>query len=223
MSNARDFILYLSRKEVEKISEDIDSVAVMHRLFLLHEAKKTVFPAETGLYWQNEQGGTVRSLNMPGYIGDSIQAVGTKIINGNTANLKHGYPRASGMTCLFDPLTGRLLCIMEGAYLSSLRTASVSLLATEMLSGPAIRCVGFIGAGVQAQAHIELLLKRQPSFYPDLSQIMLFDSDPARITECLRNLKHPAGVVPEIRLASSPEQVVRQAQLVIPTTTTTEG
>jgi ornithine cyclodeaminase len=195
----------------------------MHRTFLLHETKKTILPAETGLYWQNEQGETVRSLNMPGYIGDSIQAVGTKIINGNTANLKHGYPRASGITCLFDPLTGRPLCIMEGAYLSSLRTASVSLLATEMLSGPPIRCVGFIGAGVQAQAHIKLLLKRQPSCYPDLHQIMLFDSDPARMVECLSNLKRPAGVVPEIRFASSPEHVVRQAQVVIPTTTTTEG
>src|SRR5215468_3488892 len=101
MSSARDSILYLSRKEVEKICEAIDSVAVMHRMFVLHETKKTILPAETGLYWQNEQGETVRSLNMPGYIGDSIQAVGTKIINGNTANLKHGYPVLAGLpACL---------------------------------------------------------------------------------------------------------------------------
>lgn len=219
-----DRLLYLNRREVEQSCQILDSIDIVREVFRLHGTEQTILPDESYLGWQNSLGEHVRSLNMPGYVGGTIKSVGTKIINGNINNYKHGYPRASGLTLLHHPTTGRPYCIMEGAYISSLRTASVSLLASQELKGPEIERVGIIGAGVQAQAHIALLLKERQRRYPHLRQVLLFDLSEERsqaLQASLTPMLEQNAI--ELRILRSPEEVVRQAQLIIPLTTTTEG
>src|SRR5262249_30796637 len=131
-----------------------------------------------------------------------------------------GLPRASGLTLLYDPTSVRITCIMEGAYISSLRTASVSALATELLQSKPVQCLAVIGAGVLARAHIELLVRR----LPELRLIKLFDLDAARIQALQREL---AATLREhevtLQATATAEEAIRQAELIIPVTTTTSG
>jgi ornithine cyclodeaminase len=216
-------IRYLCGREVRLACADLDSVAVISEVFRLHSSGQTVLPDEAYLPWRNALGEHARSLNMPGYVGGSLQAVGSKIINGNIANPGRGLPRASGLTLLFDEVSARPLCIMEGAFLSSLRTASVTLLATELLACRDLRDVALIGAGAQAQAHLELLLQRREHF-PELRHVHLFDVNPA-YTSALRERvaarAQEADV--ELHIVGSAEAAIRLSRLVIPVTTTTEG
>jgi ornithine cyclodeaminase/alanine dehydrogenase-like protein (mu-crystallin family) len=219
-----DHLLYLTHRDVEQACQQLDSIGIIYEMFLLRSAGQTILPDEAYLGWKNELGENVRSLNMPGYVGGSINCVGTKIINGNIDNYKRGYPRASGLTLLHDPITARTFCIMEGAHISSLRTASVSLLAAQELKGPDIECVGVIGAGMLAQAHIALLAKERQKRYPRLQQIILFDLSAERsaaLQDTYAATLKEAEL--ELRIVSSPEEAVRQAQLIIAATTTTEG
>jgi ornithine cyclodeaminase/alanine dehydrogenase-like protein (mu-crystallin family) len=219
-----DRLLYLTRREVEQVCSQLDSIAIIREMFLLHGTGQTILPDEAYLGWRNSAGEHVRSLNMPGYIGDKLDCAGTKIINGNIDNYRYGYPRASGLLLLHDPTTGRPFCLMEGAYISSLRTASVSLLAAQELKGLEIKNVGVIGAGVQAQAHIALLLKERQRSYPQLRQIILFDLSPERcatLQATFEQALREAAI--ELQIVNTPEEVVRQGQLVIAATTTTEG
>ncbi|GCE14891.1 ornithine cyclodeaminase family protein [Tengunoibacter tsumagoiensis] len=213
-------ILYLCRREVEALCQKIDSVAIIREMFRLHGNGESNLPDEAYLGWRNIQNEPVRSLNMPGYLGGPWNFAGTKIINGNIANPKRGLPRANGLTILYDPLSVRPLCIMEGAYLSSLRTASVSALAVDLFYGRPITCLAIIGAGVLAQAHIELLLQRLST----LQTITIFDTDPTRITALQQTLE-PALQRSNVSLqaVASAEDAIRSAQLIIPTTTTTTG
>src|SRR5260370_1008247 len=126
-------ILYLSREEVLQACKHIDSIAIMYQLFKMHASGQTLLPDEAYLTWTNGKGENVRSLHMPGYIGGEVGMAGAKIINGNIANPKRGLPRASGLTVLFEDTTVRVACIMESAYISSLRTASVTAIAAELL------------------------------------------------------------------------------------------
>ena len=130
-----DAILYLCQKDVEAACKAIDSVAVIREVFRMHWAGHTILPDEAYLTWINDKGESVRSLNMPSFVGGSLGAAGTKIINGNNANFKRGLSRASGLTLLYDNTSVRVRCIMEGAYLSSLRTASVTALPADLLQG----------------------------------------------------------------------------------------
>lgn len=157
---------------------------------------------------------------MPAYIGGSLNIAGTKIINGNISNPSRSLPRASGLTLLFDNTSVRVNCIMEGAYLSSMRTASVTLLSAELFKGQEIEHVAILGAGVLAQAHIEMLVKR----LPHLRSISIFDLDRKRIATLQAAL---ATVLQshEIELleTSTAESAIREAQLIVPVTTTTTG
>src|SRR5581483_12522411 len=133
---------------------------------------------------------------------------------------QRGLPRASGLTVVYDPLSARPVCIMEGAFLSSLRTASVSVLAVELLKCKNIECAAIIGAGVLAQAHIELLSQR----LPELQTITIFDIEPPRVTSLQQALAVPLRRADiQLQPVASAEEAIRPAQLVIPTTTTTTG
>jgi|GEM_PF-851350 len=215
-----DRVLYLSRKDVESASADIDSVAIIRELFKLDGSGQTILPDEAYLGWTNDQGEQVRSLNMPGYIGGSLNYAGTKIINGNIANPQRGLPRASGLTLIYDKTSVRINCIMEGAYLSSLRTACVTALSADIFKGREIESVAIIGAGVLAQAHIELLTKR----LPHLCSICIFDLSRERIA-ALEAIVEPVlrehGV--ELQEAPTAKEAIEAAQLVVPVTTTTTG
>jgi ornithine cyclodeaminase/alanine dehydrogenase-like protein (mu-crystallin family) len=213
-------ILYLARRDIEAICQELDSVEIMREVFKLHGSEQTVLPEEAYLTWRNAHNEQVRSLGMPAYVGGTVHMAGTKIINGNIQNPTRGLPRANGLTLLYDDASVRILSVMEGAYISSLRTASVSLLATELLKGPAISCAAILGAGVLARAHIELLLKR----LPELEVIQLFDVKQQRmqalyeqLSELLRS-KHV-----ELKQMKSAEEAILPAQLIIPATTTTTG
>jgi N-[(2S)-2-amino-2-carboxyethyl]-L-glutamate dehydrogenase len=217
---ADDPILYLSGSDVRRMVAEIDPVAVVREVFRLHGEGGTILPDEAYLGWENERGERLRSLNMPGYVGGAIRTPGTKIINANPANPGRGLPRASGVTMVFDADTGRIACIMEGATISSLRTASVSALAVDLLRGGPIEHLAVIGAGVLARAHLELFAQR----LPELRRVMLFDLEPGR-TEALRRETAAAleGRGIAVDVMPSAEAAVRPAQLIVPCTTTTTG
>jgi ornithine cyclodeaminase len=213
-------ILYLRRRDVEAVCREIDSVAVMRHVFELHGSNRTILPDEAYLAWTNERGESVRSLNMPAYLSLESGIAGTKIINSNPHNTARGLPRASGLTLLYDSTSTRILCIMEGAYLSSLRTASVTGLATELLKGPEIKCLAIIGAGVLAQAHITLLAER----LPELRWLLVFDLEEERVNRLRRELG-PSLEAKGVTFEAMPsaEAAIREAQLIVPATTTTTG
>lgn len=209
-TNSEEPILYLCRKEVEAICGEIDTVAVMRDLFALHGSGKTILPDEAYLGWTNANGEQVRSLNMPGYVSGKGAMAGTKIINSNPANVLRGLPRASGLTMLYDSVSTRIICVMEAAHLSSLRTASVTGLAVDLLGIKSIKTVAVIGAGVLARAHLKLLQR-----LPELRRILLFDLKRERAEELAREF--------DVTITATAEEAIREAQLIVPVTTVTAG
>jgi len=212
-------ILYLCRKEVEAICREIDTVAVMRDLFALHAAGKTILPDEAYLGWTNANGEQVRSLNMPGYVSGTGAMAGTKIINSNPSNVMRGLPRASGLTMLYDSVSTRITCVMEAAHLSSLRTASVTGLAVDLLGVKSIQTAAVIGAGVLARAHLKLLVQRLPA----LRRILLFDLKRERAEALSRELQSARAHELDVNTTSTAEEAIRQAQLIVPVTTVTAG
>jgi len=220
VASRNETILYLSRKDVEIACRTIDSVEVMREVFRMHGLGQTILPGEAYLSWTNPLGEDVRSLNMPSYVGGPLNVVGTKIINSNPVNPKRGVPRASGLTLLYDSTSTCIICIMEGAYLSGLRTASVTALAVDLIKGVKIERLAIIGAGALAQAHINLL----PSKLSDLLEILVFDLEQERV-EILQRQVTPALERRNISFTpiASAEAAIRQSQLIVSATTTTKG
>src|SRR5579884_858102 len=66
------------------------------------------------------------------------------------------YAPSSGLGCklvtLFDPQTGTPLALMDGTYITAMRTAAAAALAARLLARPDARVLAILGTGVQSRA-----------------------------------------------------------------------
>ena len=214
-----DGILYLCRQDVVEACQEIDAPAVVGRALQLHARGGTVVPDEAYLVWTPPAGGSARSLNMPGSLAGGHPVAGTKIINSNPGNPANHLPRASGLTLLFDPETARITCAMEGAYISALRTASVSALASEHLARDTVERLAILGAGELARSHLQLL----PLRLPGLREIRIFDVETSRAVQLARDVDGLRQEGIRLQVMDSAEAAVRGAEVIVAVTTTTTG
>src|SRR5258706_2913446 len=80
-----------------------------------------------------------------------------KIVNVFDDNLAIDLPNHLALITLFDPETGAASCVMDGTYITGIRTAASAVLSARMLSRPGSRVATVIGAGVQGREHVRLL------------------------------------------------------------------
>jgi len=67
------------------------------------------------------------------------------------SNPQQGLPAVLGTIILLDPKTGDTLCIMEGGYLTAMRTGGVSGVATKYMARKDSKVHTLFGTGVQAR------------------------------------------------------------------------
>ena len=87
----------------------------------------------------------------------SGEAMGIKLVTFYPDNDKKGLPTHMAVIALFRPETGEPLALMDGTYITEVRTAAVSAVATDALAAPDARVLAILGAGVQGRAHAEVL------------------------------------------------------------------
>ncbi len=88
---------------------------------------------------------------------------GAKVVSLHPDNPATGRPTIQGFVILFDHETGAPTAILDGAEITSIRTAAVSGLATKLLARPDVETHGVFGTGVQAQTHAEAIVAARPS------------------------------------------------------------
>lgn len=107
---------------------------------------------------------------------------------------------------LFKPETGEPLTIMDGRLITEMRTAAVSAVATRWLARPDARVLAILGAGAQAQSHLEALRLIHP-----YDEVRVWS--PNRSTAFAERYG--------IRAAASAEEAVRGADVIVVATTST--
>ena len=80
-----------------------------------------------------------------------------KIVNVFDGNLEKNLPNHLAVINLFDPDTGAISCVMDGTWITGIRTAAAAVLSARMLSRSESRIATVIGAGVQGREHLRLL------------------------------------------------------------------
>lgn len=135
----------------------------------------------------------------------SFSALGAKLVTVFPANSGRPLPSHLATVLLLDSLTGTLLAIMDGRYLTEARTAAVSAVAADLLANPTCRRLAILGSGVQARSHLEALpLVRK------FDEIRCWSPTPSHLHRFITEARHPA-----LQLAHSAEAAVRGADLVV--------
>jgi alanine dehydrogenase len=83
--------------------------------------------------------------------------IAVKVVNVFEANLELGLPSHLAMVTLYDPDTGAACCLMDGTYITGIRTAASAVLSARLLGRQGAKVATIIGAGVQAREHLRLL------------------------------------------------------------------
>jgi ornithine cyclodeaminase/alanine dehydrogenase-like protein (mu-crystallin family) len=204
-----------SSEEVAAALTTIDVLDVVRRAFLDHHAGRTLLPGESSLYWEAPDGGVARSIAMHGYLGGAEPRIGVKVINAAPNNLSRGMARADGLIALFDPLSGRITDLLAAAEISAARTAAVSTLAAQHLARESAKTLAILGAGVLGSTHLQLL----EGTGLGIERACIFDLDSTRADE-LAQAVNAAAI--SLSIASSAEDALTDADIVITATTATE-
>jgi ornithine cyclodeaminase/alanine dehydrogenase-like protein (mu-crystallin family) len=105
-----------------------------------------------------------------------------------------------------------MIAVMDGSYMTAIRTACASAMATKALANLEAPVLGILGAGVQARAHIQALRRVRK-----LNQIKLYSPSGTSAANIKSELEPSAGV--SIGVAKSAEETVRNSDLVVTATT----
>ncbi len=130
-------------------------------------------------------------------------------------NDTRGLPRLNSQITVMDGISGLPLAVMDGNWITAIRTAALSAAAAKRLARADSAVAGFIGAGVQARAHLTAF----HALYP-LREIRVFGRGRANIDALCRT----AG---ELGLAAvvcgDADEVVAGSDLITTSVTFSDG
>ena len=154
------------------------------------------------------------SLTMPAWRPGMQLTV--KVVNVFDGNLLVNLPNHLALINLFDPNTGAVSCIMDGTYITAVRTAAAAALSVRLLGRIGSRIATVIGAGVQGRQHLRFLpLVRNfdrinvCSLRFEHARELAAQSDIARATADLEKAVRESDVV--CLATHSPEPVINSA------------
>jgi len=142
--------LLLNRTEVAQVLQMKDCIDALDSAFAEMAAGTAALPLRTVITAPDGL-----SLYMPAYL-QTMNAMACKVVTVYKDNpARHDLATVLGTVLLQDASTGQVVCIMDGGYLTAVRTGAVSGLATRYLAreeGP--QTAAIFGAGVQAKMQL---------------------------------------------------------------------
>lgn len=144
----------LGINDVKKLLTMKDTLRLVETAFKEKGLKRVQMPAKPYLFFV-KYNGDLRI--MPSYL-EGLDEAGIKLVNVHPNNPeKYGLPTVLATILLFDPKNGAPVCIMDGTWITAMRTAAATGIATKYLARKNARIVGMIGAGYQAPFQLEAL------------------------------------------------------------------
>lgn len=143
-------ILWLNRKEVESLLDMRGALAVVEEAFRQHGLKKVQMPPKLYLFFKKHNGDL---RTMPAYL-EEQDITGVKIVNVHPDNPKKGLPTVMALVILNSTETGAPIAVMDGTYLTDMRTGAGGGVAVKYLARRNSKTVGFVGTGNQARTQL---------------------------------------------------------------------
>jgi alanine dehydrogenase len=189
-------LLYLSRADVERLL-DIDAMlAALNKALVIFSSGITSVPPRTAA--------RVPDLGLLGAMAGYVPGVALeiKLVSVFPGNHARGLPSHQGLIALFDEDDGKPLAVMDGTYITAIRTGGTAAVAANALARRDAKVLAILGAGVQGGSHLETFTRLR-----DFDEIRVASRDKAKASSL-------AARHAKARVASSFEDAVRGADVV---------
>ncbi len=204
-------MLLLSETQVQSLVDIDELIAALEQAHIQYSTARAVMPLRLVVPLPEIQG---RITSMPGYLSDD-RALGMKVVTYFQNNPKQGLPAILATVMLFSAASGKMIAAMDGSYITAIRTACASAMATKVLANPQTRVMAILGAGVQARAHIRAIARVR-----GLEKIKIHSPSGASAAAVKKELGPEVDAA--IEVANSAEEAVRESDLVVTVTTAKE-
>ncbi|MEN8224628.1 MAG: ornithine cyclodeaminase family protein [Bacteroidota bacterium] len=189
--------LILNRDEVATVLNMKDCIDIVEAAFAELANGTSDMPMRSNI---KPPGGL--SLYMPAYLKE-MKALACKVVTVYKDNPeKHDLPTTIGKVLLQDPESGDVICVMDGGFLTAMRTGAASGVATKYLARDEKgMTAGIFGTGVQAQMQLWAICEVR-----DITKALAYDINTAAAEKFAALMKEKLGI--EVVVASSAEEVL---------------
>ena len=203
-------MLLLSREDIKKVFTIKDAIEADKKAFQYVVEGKCEIPLRTNIQAPKYDG---CFLFMPAYL-EEMDTASLKIINIFPHNIDNGIPSSPAQVLLIDGKTGLVTAVLDGTYVTQLRTGAASGAAFDVLAKKDCRVGALIGTGGQAPTQLEAMLAART-----LQEVRVYDMNPERTKAFAETMQeelkdYGARIVP----AASSDEAIDDADLIITVT-----
>lgn len=208
-------IIVLNQSEIGRVFTMKDAIQADKDALKLYSLGKSNVPLRYNLDVPQHEG---QSLYMPGYVADA-NALGIKIVSVFPKNIEKGLTSVPATMVLVNSETGEVCSLIDGTYLTRLRTGAVSGAATDILARKDSRIFALFGTGGQAESQLEAVLTVRP-----VELVKVFDISPERAKDFSERMTVLFGEKFNVTItaADSAEEAVKDADIITCVTTSSK-
>jgi alanine dehydrogenase len=198
----------LTRQDVQKALPMPRAIEAVKDAFAQLSAGQADVPLRTALDVPRHNGMT---LFMPAYL-SADDAMALKIVSVYNDNPDKELPLIHALVVVVDAETGAPAAVMDGTYLTALRTGAAAGAATDVLARPEARVAAVFGAGAQGRTQLEAVCAVRP-----IVEAYVYDVDSEQAG---RYADEMAGLLDlDVQVARTPARAVRSADVICTATT----
>lgn len=207
-------MLALSGADVRALVPMSEAIRLMGDAFGELSAGRAIAPQRVVIH---DEARGADTLFMPAAV-PAAGGIGLKVVTVHPDNAARRLPTIHALVTLFNASTGQPLAVLDGTFLTALRTGAVSGKATELLARPESRTLLCIGAGAQAYTQIWAICTARPG----VSRVLVHSRHHTSVERLITRLRQEAPALGQ--LAEPAEEIgpaVRAADIICTATTAT--
>lgn len=207
-------MLLLSREDIQKVFTMKDAIEADKKAFCLAVEGKCDAPLRTNIQAPKYDG---CFLFMPAYV-EEMDTASLKVINIFPHNIDAGIPSAPAQVMLIDGKTGLVTSVLDGTYVTQLRTGAASGAAFDLLARKDASIGGLIGTGGQAATQLEAMLASR-----NIKKVKVFDLNFERTQQFAARMQEELKEYgAEIIAVTTSDEAVEDADLLVTVTPSTK-
>lgn len=140
-------------------------------------------------------------------IGGDPPLLAVKSLMLNPRNAARGLPSINSLVTVLDGDTGEPMALLDGNWLTEVRTAGLSATAARFMARPDSAVIAFAGSGAQARSHLNAFAELFP-----LKSVRISGRGRANIEELVK-LASSLGLTSEI--CDTPQEAIRNSDIVV--------
>ena len=205
-------ILILKESDISSMITMRDIIEADKEALSIYSSHKSNIPLRSNLNVPEYNG---QCLFMNGYAAPA-KALGVKIVSVYPENINKNLTSVPATMVLVDAETGVVNSLIDGTYLTRLRTGAISGLATEILSRKDSKIFALFGTGGQAVTQLEAVLTVR-----NIEEVRVFDVFKERAKDFAKKMSDKFGKKFNVKIiaAESSDAAVDNADIITTVTT----